>query len=390
MVEIRQSFQVSYAYAVRFTRGAFAPDNPVLRDLLLEAGPGPHRVLPVLDSGVAEAQPSLAASLRAYAAAHPGAITLVADPLVVRGGETAKSDPVAVAALHGLVAEHEICRHSFILAIGGGAVLDAAGYAAATAHRGVRVVRMPTTVLAQNDAGIGVKNGVNWDGRKNFLGTFTPPFAVINDFDFLATLGERDKRAGIAEALKVALIRDADLFERLHDQRQALAAFEPAAMEEMIVRCAELHLAHIRSSGDPFELGSARPLDFGHWAAHGLEELSGGELRHGEAVAVGVALDSVYSQRTGRIGENDLHAILMTLEGIGFRLAHPLLAELDVRTSLDRFREHLGGDLTITLLRGIGRGVEVHEIDLDVMRKCIDFLRHRGRQRPSGDRQRSR
>jgi 3-dehydroquinate synthase len=380
--EIRQTFDVRYSYPVYFTRGSFDPGNRILGDQLRRAGTLRHRVLPVIDSGVVGSGGSIIERLRHYADAHGDAVDLVAEPLIVRGGEIAKSDPQEVSSLYSLVAKHELCRHSFVLAIGGGAVLDAVGFAAATAHRGLRMIRMPTTVLSQNDAGIGVKNAINLYRRKNFLGTFAAPFAVINDFDFLRTLSERDLRAGIAEAVKVALIRDRDLFDRLYRSRRRLAVFEMGPVEEMIVRCASLHLAHIRTSGDPFELGSARPLDFGHWAAHGLEEFSGGALRHGEAVAVGIALDSAYSQRVGWIGETELHAILTTLEEIGFELGHPLLAELDLEAALERFREHLGGELSITLLREIGRGVEVHEIDLGTMRKCLDFLATRSSDPP--------
>src|SRR5690606_20120807 len=160
-------------------------------------------------------------------------------------------------------------------------------------------------VCSSDLAGIGVKNAVNYLGRKNYLGTFVPPYAVINDFDFLQTLPKRDQRAGIAEAVKVSLIKDAEFFNWLFENRHALAEFEEQAVAYMIRRCAELHLHHIATSGDPFEYGSARPLDFGHWSAHRLEELSHHELRHGEAVAIGIALDSLYSAKMGFIS-NDL------------------------------------------------------------------------------------
>jgi 3-dehydroquinate synthase len=378
---IQQSFVVRYDYPVCFTRGALDPANPALRAVLERAGPGPHRVAPVVDSGVLDHAPGLPERLARYADAHRDVMQLVAAPLVLPGGEACKSDPRQLERLHRLVERHALCRHSFVLAIGGGAVLDAAGFAAATAHRGVRLVRMPTTVLAQNDAGIGVKNAVNVFGRKNFVGSFAPPFAVIDDFDFLATLPPRELRAGIAEAVKVALIRDADFFGRLRRRRHALAAFEPSSLEEMIVRCAELHLEHIRRGGDPFELGSARPLDFGHWAAHKLEELSG-DLRHGEAVAIGIALDSLYSQRVGLLGSAQAHAILTLLDELGFDLARPELERLDPGPALAHFREHLGGELCITLLEAIGRGVEVREVDAGVVRKCVDFLLHRERPAP--------
>ncbi len=377
MQEIQQSFGVRFEYRVVFGRGLLRSGDHTLAELLARAGSGPHRVLVAIDSEVLAHHPSLPEDLRTYQRSHPKVLELVAEPLVVRGGEQCKNDLLDVEQVHRLVEIHGLCRHSFVLVIGGGAVLDTVGYAAATAHRGLRLIRMPTTVLAQSDAGIGVKNGVNWQGRKNFLGTFSPPFAVLNDLAFLETLDVRDRRAGLAEAVKVALIRDADFFDHLCEQSDALARFDTDAMEHVIRRCAELHLRHIATSGDPFELGSARPLDFGHWAAHKLEELSQNALRHGEAVAIGLAIDAVYSQRSGRISDDELHRVLSLLASLGFDLTHESLARLDVERALADFREHLGGHLCITLLGEIGRGVEVHEIDCAAMQKAIDFLRNR-------------
>jgi 3-dehydroquinate synthase len=377
MHTIRQQFNVSYSYPVIFTRGLFDHENSALVDLARENGRESNRALVVIDSEVARLTPGLLERISKYAQIHSPLIEFVAPPFQVRGGEICKHEPVEVERIHSLIERHRICRHSFIIAIGGGAVLDAAGYAAATAHRGIRLIRLPTTVLAQNDAGVGVKNGINAFGRKNFLGTFAPPFAVINDLDFLNTLNGRDLRSGIAEAIKVGLIRDRAFFDFLYSARAALACFESSAMERMIVRSAELHLEHIASAGDPFENGSSRPLDFGHWNAHKLEELTGSELRHGEAVAIGIALDSLYSRHQGLLGDLDLHRILTILEDIGFILYHPALSWLDVDKALSEFREHLGGDLSIPLLEGIGRKIEVHEIDVQLMKRCIGMLAER-------------
>lgn len=372
--EIRQAIQVRFDYRVRFTRAVFAPQNQALADLLAEAGPRRHRVLLVVDSDVLAANPGLEKRITGYADAHRELIEFVAPPFAVRGGEVCKTEPLEVERIQALIERHHLCRQSFVLVIGGGAVLDAAGFAAATAHRGLRLIRMPTTVLAQNDAGVGVKNGVNAFGRKNFLGTFAPAFAIVNDFDFLETLPARDRRSGIAEAVKVALIKDRAFFDFLHRERRSLAAFAPAATEHMIVRCAELHIEHIGTSGDPFEFGSARPLDFGHWSAHKLEELTDGALKHGEAVAIGIALDSLYSCYTGRISEIDLERILVTLEDIGFDLYHWALQWMDPERALGEFQEHLGGELHITLLRGLGAKEEVHEIDTALLKRGIGEL----------------
>jgi 3-dehydroquinate synthase len=288
---------------------------------------------------------------------------------VVPGGEACKNDPELPTRLHALFARLGLDRQSFCLTIGGGAVLDMAGYAAATTHRGLRIVRMPTTVLSQNDGGVGVKNGVNSFGVKNFLGTFAPPFAVVNDFAFLETLQRRDRVAGLAEAVKVALLRDPDFFEWLSANERELATLEPAATEVMVKRCAKLHLAHIQTSGDPFEFGSARPLDLGHWSAHRLESLTRHELRHGEAVAIGLALDCLYAKGQNLLAADTAERILRLLENLGFSLYHPALeqttkaGELEVLKGLQDFREHLGGELTVTLLRGIGDPLDAHEMD---------------------------
>lgn len=372
---IEQTFDVRYRYPVCFTRDAFDTGNALLRDLISDRGARRARVLVAVDQGVARANPELLESIAQYAHTHSDALHLVRWPWVVRGGEIMKADPREVSTLYEYSRTLGLCRHSYVVALGGGAMLDAIGYAAATAHRGIRLIRMPSTVLGQNDAGVGVKNAVNWCGRKNFLGTFVPPYAVINDFALLASVPDADRRAGIAEAVKVALIRDRAFFEDLQRQRRSLAMLESSVLEEVIVRCARLHLAHIREGGDPFERGSQRPLDFGHWSAHRLEEHSHGRLRHGEAVAIGIALDSLYSYRSGMLTADAWRAIHTTLSDIGFTLDDPAFDRLDVQQALNDFREHLGGDLCITLLRGIGHGTEVDTIDIDLMNRCVRELR---------------
>jgi 3-dehydroquinate synthase len=285
------------------------------------------------------------------------------------------------------VDRYHIDRHSYIIAVGGGALLDMVGLAAATAHRGLRHVRIPTTTLSQDDSGVGVKNGINAFGKKNFIGSFAPPFAVINDFQLLVSLSPRDKRAGYIEAVKVALIRDAEFFEAIEKDAEKLSGFEPQAMRRLIYRCAELHVNHIATSGDPFEFGSARPLDFGHWAAHKLESLSRHMLRHGEAVAIGMALDSRYSVEAGLLAEADLDRIVSLLDALGLELWHEALDRRDADgkpaglPGLREFREHLGGELTVTLLRGIGQKVEVHAMDEARVERAIDWLRERAKAR---------
>ncbi len=378
-----QEFSVPYRYPVHFTEKLFDPRNPLLAEVLAMLEPGRrHRALVFVDDGVAAALPDLIGAIAGYAEHHADRIDLVVPPIPVTGGEKIKSELYFIEQMQQALYDQHIDRHSYVIAVGGGAVLDAAGLVAATTHRGVRHIRVPTTVLAQNDSGVGVKNGVNLHGSKNFVGTFAPPFAVLNDLDFITALPARDKIAGMAEAVKVALIRDREFFRWLEHNADRLALFERPAMAGMIRRCAELHMRQIARGGDPFETGSARPLDYGHWSAHKLEAMTRHHLRHGEAVAIGIALDTRYSVRRGLLAAGEDERVCCLLEHLGFRLWHPALDKGGpdgpaVLAGLQEFREHLGGDLTITLLSEIGVGVEVHEIDVALMTECIAWLKQR-------------
>jgi 3-dehydroquinate synthase len=381
MSVIQRSIQASWQLRVFFTENVFAPTNPVLNDALADASP--RKALVVLEDSLAQALPELANQIEEYFSMHAASLNLAHPPLFVCGSETAKNSSTLVGELHTQIHRHHIDRHSYLIAVGGGALLDVAGFAAATAHRGVRHVRIPTTTLSQADSGVGVKNGLNAFGQKNFIGTFSPPFAVINDFNLLATLAPHDKRGGYVEAVKVACIRDTAFFEELERDAAKLMAFEPVAMKHLIRRCAELHLDHIATGGDPFETGSARPLDFGHWAAHKLEQLSHFETSHSEAVAVGIAIDVIYSRNIGLLNGKSATRILDLLEQLGFKLFTDELlntdanGQLSVLAGLEEFREHLGGELTITLLQEIGQGIEVHEINQPKVVAAIHELRGR-------------
>jgi 3-dehydroquinate synthase len=377
MQSLKQHFQVPYSYEVFFTEHLFTVENRVFADFIENYGNPSFRqkILFVLDKGVTDIHPNLTSDIVTYFKTHSPA-DLAPEILVLPGGEICKNDPRFYEEVIRALDEHGIDRHSVVACIGGGAFLDMAGYAAAISHRGVKFIRIPTTVLSQNDSGVGVKNSINYLGKKNFLGTFAPPVAVFNDYSYLESLGERDWRSGIAEAIKVSLIKDISFFTWLEEKADAMNQRDKAVMIEQIYRCASLHMQHI-ASGDPFELGSARPLDFGHWAAHKLEYLSDFKIRHGEAVAIGIALDSVYSHLIGNLSNKEIDRIIQLLQKIGFAIYHPALAEndkLNLTNGLNEFREHLGGQLTITLLESVGKGVEVHEMDLEIIKRSVDYL----------------
>ncbi len=366
---------VSQRYRFRAAAHVLSPDCPVLADLM-PAEVGPARVLVILDEGLTHAAPWTTERVQQYAEAHGDRLTLAGPIEVVAGGEQTKNDWATYERVVRAIHDGNLCRHSYVLAIGGGAVLDAVGFAAATAHRGVRLVRMPTTTLAQADAGIGVKNGINAFGKKNFLGTFTVPWAVVNDPSLPATLSDREWRCGFSEAVKVALVKDASLFERIESAADSLGQRDEGVARSIIQHSAELHLDHIVDGGDPFELTVARPLDFGHWSAHKLEQMTGFRLRHGEAVAIGVALDSLYSALAGLLAWDDAVRVVDTLKRIGFSLYDDALQNTsDLLDGLDEFREHLGGRLTIAMIDSIGVQRDVHDMDRAVLADAIDRLR---------------
>ena len=390
MDAIERTLHASWRHRVFFTDHVFDPSNPVLCDTLASQGfSGPGKNLVVLDANLTATRPGLSAQIANYFAAHRETLCLVAEPIIEPGGEAAKNSWAPVSSLHQAVECHHLDRHSYLVAAGGGALLDLAGLAAATAHRGVRHVRVPPTTLSQCDAGVGIKNGINAFGKKNFIGTFCPPWAVLNDFQMLATLAPADKRAGYAEAVKVACLRDPAFFESLERDALPLRQFEAPAMRTLIRRCAELHVDHIARRDDPFESGSSRPLDFGHWAAHKLEQLSNFRLRHGEAVAIGIALDVVYSRRQGHLDATGAERVLRLLEVLGFDLfaTEMLHGEQDgtwvLLQGLEEFRENLGGRLAITLLNAIGSCFETHVMSAALIIEAIHELQARHASQPS-------
>ena len=368
--------RISNTHRIRFTRDTFAVDNRLLIDLLETNGHA--KVLVFIDHGVAEAFPDLEKSVNDYLDRMPGFDSR--GTIVQTGGETCKRDANTLQAAWDAIEEAGIDRHSYILCIGGGAYLDVIGFAAATAHRGIRLVRFPTTCLSQDDSGVGVKNGINAYGKKNFLGTFAVPYAVVNDFTLLHGQPETERRAGLVEAVKVALVKDAAFFHWIEDNAEALAELNAHTLEEAVERSALLHASHISYGGDPFETGNSRPLDFGHWAAHKMEQLTDFALSHADAVGVGVALDTVYSWKTGRLDEVSAMRVLKVLRALNLDTWHPALEEKTpageraVFLGLEEFREHLGGELTVLLLKEIGKGEDVHTMDTHLLAECIDWL----------------
>ena len=378
----RQRFEVSFSYPVHFTHGLLDPENPLLADTLRRGGNAERpRAVVYLDDGLVEAQPDVRSKVVSYLAMDTSLCELTQYPEVVPGGERAKNGWNIVQNIMSTLGNRHLCRHSFVICIGGGSVLDTVGFAASIVHRGIRLIRVPTTILSQGDGGVGVKNGMDEHGMKNFVGTFAPPFAVLNDYDFLKTLENKYWIGGLSEAFKVAIIKDKPFFDWLCRNAGRLRRRDGKLVEYAVYRMAELHLEHIRTNGDPFEFGTARPLDFGHWSAHRLEVQSNYALGHGQAVAVGIALDSCYACRAGFITKTERNRILSGMARLGLPIWSSILentergGRLEIFKGLEDFREHLGGELTVTLPDRIGRKIEVHEMDPRAITEAIQDLK---------------
>lgn len=378
---IRKNIRLENSHTVFFTRESFSTKNNTLAEILQPKLEGRRtKTLVFVDEGIMDGNPNLIDQINCYFRSREERLNLVCPPQFIKGGEPAKNDWGLVESIWSLLNKYGMCRHSYVIIIGGGASLDLVGFAASTAHRGVRLIRFPTTTLSQGDGGVGVKNGVNFFGKKNWVGTFSVPDAVVNDFTFLHSLPKNQKRAGYVEAIKVALIRDRSFFEFIEENADSLAKFDEKVLEQVIRKSAALHLDHIASSGDPFEKGSARPLDFGHWVAHKLEQISSFKIGHGDAVAIGLSVDLTYAAHVGLVKQKTTDRILNLLEKLEFPLYNDLLFKISdqgkrvILEGLEEFREHLGGELTITLIQGIGEGIEVHAMDQSAIIKAVDDL----------------
>lgn len=385
MKTIEQRFTVVYEYPVVFCRGLFGVENNLLIDLLSrdEMAPSPFRVVIVIDRGVERCHPQLVHQITEWLTAHKDVVELATPIEFLPGNEFVKKHDGVVERLVKLAYQTHVGRKDTFIVIGGGAVQDVVGYAASIVHRGCRILRVNTTTLSQGDAGVGVKNGVDYGSAKNFLGTFAPPLAVVNDASFLHTLTDRDWRNGISEAIKVAVIKDMAFFEWLQANAPALRNRDEGVMEEMIYRSAQLHLAHISGGGDPFERGSARPLDFGHWCAHRLEAMTCYQMSHGEAVAIGIALDMIYASLLDLVTPVEATHVIALLKNCGLSVWCDELVlrgtddRLTILEGIRQFREHLGGNLCITLPNGLGRKTEIHEMDEALLERAVIILHER-------------
>lgn len=375
---IKQSFKINYKYNILFTKNIFHLENETLKNIFINDEE--KKAIIFIDKNVIKYHTNLEKNINIFFKKINKNIILKVAPIKITGGEKVKNHPIILKYIYSIIEKYKICRHSYIICIGGGAILDLISFAASTAHRGIKIIRIPTTVLSQNDSGIGVKNGINLLNKKNFIGTFAIPYVVINDYNFLISLNERIWKSGLSEAIKVALIKDKIFFEFMYKNIEKLNNRNNNVTKKVIYKCAKLHAYHISKNGDPFETKSSRPLDFGHWVAHKLESMTKYKILHGEAVAIGIALDSTYSYLIKLLNKSDWKKIINILFQLNFNLfAKELLIKknnkLLIFNGLSEFKEHLGGKLTITLLKNIGVSINVNKINETKYIKCILMLK---------------
>jgi 3-dehydroquinate synthase len=368
------NFTVPQVLRLRFTRDCFGEDWEHVAPLF-RSDSGKARLQVWIDQAVVQANPQMLTKLTARLDEAAEHVELVCPIQCIEGGEQAKNDEETVDRIFRSIDGNGLDRRSYVVVVGGGALLDAVGYAAAIAHRGVRLVRFPTTTLAQADSGVGVKNAINAFGKKNWKGCFAVPWGVVSDQSLLAHLPDRDFRAGFSEAVKVALLKSPSAFRFLCQHARDIANRDWTAVMPAMRSSVLMHLHHITHGGDPFEMQEARPLDFGHWSAHKLEQLTGYQLRHGEAVSIGVALDTMYSHLAHGLEHGDAMRAVRALLDLGLPVFDPHLESQAVFDGLEEFRQHLGGRLTLTMIRSVGSALSVHAIDRDAMAQAIAMLK---------------
>ncbi len=287
---------------------------------------------------------------------------------ILPGGEEQKTLGNVALIIDALVAAR-LNRDGMVLALGGGVIGDVAGFAAASYQRGIPIVQLPTTLLAQVDSSVGGKTGVNHPGGKNLIGAFHQPSAVITDTDTLSTLPDRQLRAGFTEIVKAALVADAEFFAWLESNALRLLARDAGALEEAIRRACAIKAAIVAE--DERERGRRALLNLGHSFGHAIEAGAGyGRVLHGEAVAAGLVLAAELSARIGRLAGADALRVRELLLSAGLPVDPPRLGRARMLELMGMDKKVKGGELRLVLLDGIGRAT----VTADYPREALEAL----------------
>ena len=296
------------------------------------------------------------------------------DACVLPDGEAYKTLSTYETVIDALLAKRH-GRGTTIVALGGGVIGDIAGFVAATYQRGVALVQVPTTLLAQVDSSVGGKTAVNHPLGKNMIGAFHQPRLVIADTSVLATLPDREYRAGLAEVIKYGVIRDRAFFDWLLAAKDAVRAREPAALRRAIERCCAIKAEVVGI--DEREEGERAILNYGHTFGHAIETLTGYEILHGEAVAIGMVMAADLARRAGMLSREDAMHIREAISAFDLPVAPPgNLRAAEMIASMTQDKKVRDGKIRFVLPRAIGRVEVTDRIDSN----CVEATLHAGRE----------
>lgn len=289
--------------------------------------------------------------------------------LILPDGESHKTLATFGRIVDALI-DQRLHRDAAVLALGGGVVGDMAGFAAATYQRGIDYIQLPTTLLAQVDSSVGGKTAVNHPRAKNMIGAFHQPRAVIADTRTLATLPDREYRAGIAEVVKYGLIHDAVFFAWVEAHAPQLNAREDAAIVHAVKHSCEVKAAIV--AVDEHEQGLRAILNLGHTFGHAIETATGyGAWLHGEAVAAGMAIAADLSARMGWLAEADRLRAIRLLENFGLPVRAPTIGAQRARSLMGMDKKVLGGQLRLVLLRRLGEAAVVADYSSSALEETL-------------------
>ena len=292
----------------------------------------------------------------------------------IEPGESSKSLQ-GLGDLYEAFADAGLDRGSLAVAFGGGVLGDLAGFAAATYLRGIPWLHVPTTLLAQVDASVGGKTGINLPWGKNLAGAFHQPLGVLIDPELLSTLPAKDFRSGLAEIVKVASACDAKLFDYLETHREAVLTLDPKALLHVIARAVEIKAALVEE--DERERGRRMLLNFGHTIGHAIEAAKGYQgVTHGEAVAIGMAAAAILSSERGLLKPSDRDRLLRLLRNLHQPTQLPAATDLeDLFDAMAHDKKRRSGAVRFVLLERIGKGKVVEGIEPATVRKILAILR---------------
>ncbi len=338
------------SYEVRVVTGRLDEFGPFARAALQAtwAGRSCRFALIVTDAHVAELSVH-----EGYAAAFAG-LGIESTTTVVPAGEASKSLS-CVSRLYDELVARKADRHTAIVALGGGVIGDLAGFGAATFARGLPLIMVPTTLLAQVDSSVGGKVGINHPQAKNIIGAFHQPIGVWIDTETLESLPDRELRCGLAEVVKYGVILDGEFFAELEDQADQILVRDGAALRRIVARSCQLK-AGVVSRDEREETGLRAVLNFGHTVGHAIESVAGygGSYQHGEAVAVGMVAEGRLARRLGWIGPDLVDRLVSLLDRLGLPTSAPGLDADRLIDAMGRDKKNRGGRLRFVLPRSIG------------------------------------